>query len=354
MTSEAIKQSSITASPNSSQPFRKLGLFDRDFAIGSSYIDIGTLVKRNGTDYELEVMRDVRLAITDIPEAYRIPGWLLRGAVREDDNTKETRPGTPEGDEPGGVFERVYGHFFDPVNDKGLTIGPFTFGPRAPDWATLKGTKIGARENYYNWPSAREAMWRALTLKRILANGTFEQITPIGGLINRAADEAERKAYWATMFRSIGDVVHLMQDQAQPQHTRNDAHSGYGCVTAIDSCAGGHASFVENYLKARTLRQIRFTLDEGFLSLNPGLPVIVADPQQLDYCCYPKPMFANAEDFFSTTTGTANTTGAGLANYSNRGFYSFGTNVSNSVFPSPPQYGAGLGSETIDGDSRSR
>lgn len=64
--------------------------------------------------------------------------------------------------------------------------------------------------------SAREAMWRALTLKdqfgsRSIASGTSAR-----------ALEAERLAYWATVFRALGDVAHLIQDMAQPQHTRND------------------------------------------------------------------------------------------------------------------------------------
>lgn len=33
-----------------------------------------------------------------------------------------------------------------------------------------------------------------------------------------------RKAYWAALFRSLGDVVHLIQDMAQPQDMRYDAY----------------------------------------------------------------------------------------------------------------------------------
>jgi hypothetical protein len=39
-----------------------------------------------------------------------------------------------------------------------------------------------------------------------------------------ATSEAERKANLARMFRTLGDVMHIMQDMAQPQHTRNDSH----------------------------------------------------------------------------------------------------------------------------------
>ncbi len=33
-----------------------------------------------------------------------------------------------------------------------------------------------------------------------------------------------RHAYRATTFRALGDVLHLVQDMGQPQHTRNAAH----------------------------------------------------------------------------------------------------------------------------------
>ena len=96
-----------------------------------------------------------------------------------------------------------------------------------PDWALQPGVTVPISpinyvtgSNHYNIPSAREAMWRALTMTKLLPNGTLETILPGGNNFGAAAHEAERKAYWATTFRAIGDVVHLVQDLAQPQHTR--------------------------------------------------------------------------------------------------------------------------------------
>jgi hypothetical protein len=348
MTSEAIKQSKITAIPNTSPVLKKLGLYDKDFVIGSSYVDIGSsLYRRNTTGFEQKIIDSVsntQFTGLTLPASHTIPGWIVRGAVREDDNTLETKPGTPEGDEPGGVFQRVYGHFFDPVNDRALTIWPRTFGPRSIDWALVEGTAIPytpyantvVGQNHYNIPSAREAMWRALTLKtRIfndlpLSNGGNSALTSVA-----AAREDERKAYWATMFRAVGDVVHLLQDAAQPQHTRNDAHSGLGCVSVLETCALGHASFFENYLAARTLQSGRFTLDEGLTATTTGTARRTTAPQLL-YTGYTPPTFATYADYFSTGTGAANASGKGIANYSNRGFFSFGTNIgSNASYPLP-------------------
>jgi hypothetical protein len=260
MTAKAIEQSKITGNPNNSTVLKKLGLYDKDFVIGTSYLDIGSsITRRNTTNFENDIIVS-QVGNTEktglvMPAPHTIPGWIIRGAIREDDNTIETPASKPEGDEPGGVFNRVYGHFFDPQNDRPLTfLGER--GPRSPDWALVAGTQSSGRENHYNIPSAREAMWRALTLKKLLPNGTLESIIPGGNNVGAAAAEDERNAYWATTFRAVGDVVHLLQDAAQPQHTRNDAHSGLGCdprnFQAV--CLAGHDSFVEKYLKARTLR----------------------------------------------------------------------------------------------------
>jgi hypothetical protein len=265
MTSEAIKQSKITGTPNDSVVLKKLGLYNKDYVFKLRYIDIGSsLTDRNATFFESGVMERVREKITDIPNPYTIPGWIIRGAIREDDNTIETPASKPEGDEPGGVFNRVYGHFFDPQNDRPLTLLGER-GPKSPDWALEPDKTISGRANHYNIPSAREAMWRALTLKKLLPNKTLESILPGGNNFGADAAEDERKAYWATMFRAVGDVVHLLQDAAQPQHTRNDAHSGLGCDPRAfqDTCLAGHDSFVEKYLKARTLRATSFNHHSG-------------------------------------------------------------------------------------------
>ncbi|MGH8761579.1 MAG: hypothetical protein ACREVW_19080, partial [Burkholderiales bacterium] len=258
-----------------------------------------------------------------MPANYAFAGWLLRGAIREDDNTRDTPH--PEGDEPGGVFDRVFGHFFDPQNDLGLTVVA-PLGPRAVDWALLPDAAIGGRKNSFKISDAREAMWRALTLTRIDASGALsDDVRPAE--MATAPKEELRKAYWATTFRALGDAVHLVQDMAQPQHTRNDAHAGLGCIPGGGGCAGGHASFFENYLEARTTTVGFFHLKDGFLNQNPKPEAIRTNAGQLSYAGYAPPHFTTYAEYFSTGTGAANAAGKGLANYSNRGFYSFGTNI---------------------------
>jgi len=294
-----------------------------------------------------------------IPDTNSLGGWIIRGAIREDDNEISNGPNAePElkSDEPGGVFNRVFGHFFDPKNNAGLSVAGIPIQPRAVDWALVPGAAVNMpapRENHYKVGDAREAMWRALTLTRVVAGSvTSDGVVPtdIAGTNDAEKRENARKAYWATMFRALGDSVHLLQDMAQPQHTRNDWHSGLGCVPGI-ACALGHASFFENYLQARTLREYFFELKEGFTRPPNASPPIRAAVQPLDYTGYGSPpMFNSYADLFASATGGDNGTGKGLANYSNRGFYSFGTNIGSvrgSSYPSPSPNGSGLNTELV-------
>ena len=354
MTSEAVASSSLTRDPNVSALLKSLGLLDftPEFGIRyqgfESYVDMGsTITRRTGKSIEAVVMDAIRDDVTTlvVPHNFTITGWFMRGAIREDDNTLET----PTSDEPDGVFSRVFGHFFDPQIDRGLSTVYLRQQPRAVDWALLAGANVkpfpfGERENHYKIPDAREAMWRALTLKNyVLADDVY----PANWGNGPTQKESLRKAYWATTFRALGDAVHLLQDMAQPQHTRNDAHSGLGCV--LGSCAGGHDSYFEKYLRERTRGEKVVSIKEGINGPDTVTRIDIA-PTQLDYQGYAKPAFANYGDYFATAVGGGNVGGRGLANYSNRGFYSFGTNIGSAnaaQYPSPNPTGSGLGYDII-------
>ncbi|MBK6981862.1 MAG: hypothetical protein IPH30_10460 [Betaproteobacteria bacterium] len=367
MTAVAVATSRLGSSPVSSELLRQLGIVDFPLSFGQpmyppfgvSYLDMAaSLAVRSDRGIEDAVFR--RLVLDSglvIPDSNTIGGWIMRGGIREDDNEVSNGPNAkPElkSDEPGGVFNRVMGHFFDPKNNTGLSVAGIGIQPRAVDWALQSGAMVNAqRENHYKVGDAREAMWRALTLTRVAAGSvTSDGVVPtdIAGTNDLEKRENTRKAYWATMFRALGDSVHLLQDMAQPQHTRNDWHSGLGCVPGI-ACALGHASFFENYLQARTLREAFFELKEGFTRPPNASPPIRTTVQPLDYTSYGSPPeFNSYADYFATATGTDNSTGKGLANYSNRGFYSFGTNIRSvrgSTYPSPSPNGSGLNTEFV-------
>jgi len=137
---------------------------------------------------------------------------------------------------------------------------------------------------------------------------------------------------WATVFRSLGDTIHLLQDAAQPQHTRNDYH-GPG--------AGSQEGAFEGYINARVLQGVDTDDDgaageyvRGFFKDRVELP-------QISLGAYPNVMFSTPLRFFTTRpagSATFDPTGRmGLADYSNRGFFTGGTlPMASTGYQAPP------------------
>lgn len=282
-------------------------------------------------------------------EFLTIRGWMIRGAIREDDvyyrpTAERNNPQDDLCTQHTQPCWRVLNHFFDPYNNRQLSILPPLIGEwrmpvaKSPDWA------YGATDAFATAPSlnpskfnqfsifdAREAMYRAMTLRRKVL-GTTAYVDIFAG---QGGTDAERAAaqssYWATTFRALGSVVHHIQDMAQPQHTRSDAHAGedYESGGII-----GHKSFFENYVNARALRRTFVPLKEG----------IEQNTRPLPETAYPVPQFNTYADFWSTARGSGvrpdSLNGKGLADYTSRGFYSIGTNVGSNAgafYPQPGQ-----------------
>ncbi|MDD3516988.1 MAG: hypothetical protein PHQ14_01470 [Chromatiales bacterium] len=115
-----------------------------------------------------------------------IEGWLRQGAVREDGfNCLDGRP---------------VNHFFDPQNDRPLTVLGRELGLRSPDWALEDRMEAAGQD--YSLRDARDRFHEAMTL-------------PERHLRDRA---------FGLLFQTLGHVMHHVQDMAQPEHVRNDAH----------------------------------------------------------------------------------------------------------------------------------
>lgn len=301
LTYQAFKQS-ILADPGF---LIELGLENGKDPFGEIYYDINgnVIAERSAQLFEQQENR--------MPEGtapLSIEGWLMRGAIREDDAKGERNP---QDDPYNPDLRRPLHHFFDPINNRPLT----RFGlwyldndvHKAPDWAiggrdvfSFPNTPETGRRNHFTAFDAREAMYRALTGLDSSGNEV-------------ALAKKDRDKYWATTFRALGDIVHLAQDMAQPQHTRNDAHAG--------RLFAGHMSIYEAYIEARATGAKFFTIDGEKITPGP-----------LNYSGYAAPAFTKYGDFWSTRTGI---TGGGLADYSNRGFFSAGTNLGSNDYPSP-------------------
>ncbi|MBS0319936.1 MAG: hypothetical protein JSR18_05295 [Proteobacteria bacterium] len=251
--------------------------------------------------------------------------WLMQGVVREDDSQGESNPqDNPFIATANNERYRVLNHFLDPVNRKPLQFLDDR-GVRADDWAIgrIPGKGDNApdltRSNHFSVFDARESMYRALTGNA----GSGNEV---------AMTELERNRWWATTFRALGDVLHLIQDMAQPQHTRNDTHSGRLCPGDPDPmpripCTGGHKSVLEQYMNNRARGVPATTHIVCTNDTSPADYIGIAQP--LEYLGYPIPSRDSYGSFFFTETLS------GLADYSNRGFFSAGTNIGATTYALP-------------------
>lgn len=108
-------------------------------------------------------------------------------------------------EDEGGTFSgRFYNHFHNPLysynqwGDAGLTSAwPWVnSGNSAVLWAADDSS------NDWRWGRVRDYYYNALT----------------------SSVDADRQASFAQTFRGLGQVIHLIQDMAQPAHVRNDPH----------------------------------------------------------------------------------------------------------------------------------
>lgn len=267
--------------------------------------------------------RDILAAFNIKPAVEPVLSWMIFGAIREDDNPSEDPP-TPQDVTPG--LKRPLNHFYDPYYDRALDVPGLVLADgdvhKNPDWAigsfdsfTDPNRAETARTNHFTVMDAREAMFRALTLK-----GT------VGGrLVDLAANEDKstrqqwRQAYWATTLRALGHVLHSNQDMAQPQHVRNEPHSGKYCPTE-KVCPTGHSSVYEKYINMRARR------DDSFGVTGPFNTSIKLASAPLTFGAYPVPAFAKYTDYWSTSPRDPDVRGKGLAEYSNRNFFSAAKN----------------------------
>ncbi|OGI68354.1 MAG: hypothetical protein A2W18_01170 [Candidatus Muproteobacteria bacterium RBG_16_60_9] len=207
---------------------------------GDSYYDVsGNTVALRQADPN-GVLFDVKfMGLADPAQRFTLSAWMMRGAIREDDAFGEDNP-QDDPDPANARLRRPLHHFFDPFKNRGLEVPGIGLIDNdihtAPAWG-LGTTNANAfspphtpevnRRNHFSLFDAREAMYRALTGKKADSDDPF------------AATKEGRNKYWATTFRALGDVVHLVQDMGQPQHTRNDPHAG-----KFPESLTGHASML--------------------------------------------------------------------------------------------------------------
>jgi hypothetical protein len=120
---------------------------------------------------------------------------MANGAIREDDKLP---------------FPRSLNHFFDPQfgNFTGRALSlccGIANGSKSPDWALEDNSQIfpDPLPQSYSYRDGQQYLYNALT----------------------SSSPADRSQNFALLFRTLGQVVHHIQDMAQPQHVRNEPHN---------------------------------------------------------------------------------------------------------------------------------
>lgn len=184
---------------------------------------------------------------------------------------------------------RPVNHFFDPYRDRGL-FGLFN---ASPDWALEdRGEQF---RQIYSYREAKTYLRQAMT----------------------ATDPAEYRRLLTLTFRSLGQVIHHIQDMAQPEHTRNDQHLDF-----IDP------SYYERYSRSR---------HDG---TDPDAAAAFLSTLDLPYAGSPV-TFLTPRAYWTTNQGR------GMADFTNRNFVSKDTNfrllddapAANSEYPLPQPIG---------------
>lgn len=194
---------------------------------------------------------------------YSAGEWLINGSYWEDNFFP---------------VPRFKNHFYEPTTGLGLNGIACSFESSLA-WATIDS------ENIWGWNAAKNYF-----------NAALVSTVP-----------SDKDQNLANMFRSIGQLMHLIEDLAAPAHVRNDIH------LPVSSQKDLYEEFT-----AKRRRYLTYT----------GYPVV--DLQT----------FTNINSFWSNN-------GKGLAEYTNKNFLSRDTNISDNPYPSPLPIGEWLTTETI-------
>ncbi len=157
--------------------------------------------KRERVGLLLDVNDDRQRFRDSTAELATVSQLVLRGAKYEDDVL--------------ALPPRPLNHFFDPATGKGLSIDPLQFVGILPASVVLLIAGVNAT-NQASPDWALESTAVNDFSRRALSNFMYDAyLKPTKG---------ERDAAMGRMFETIGRLVHHVQDMAQPQHVRNDAH----------------------------------------------------------------------------------------------------------------------------------
>jgi hypothetical protein len=203
---------------------------------------------------------------------------------------------------------RPVNHFFDPTTGNPLSV--LVIPPEllqwlggidytSPDWALEDNNKTAPiSAQIFSYAHARNYFFDALTYS------TVTSPTPQSA----QADAAYRAQSWGKVFQAIGQVMHHIQDMAQPQHVRNEPHLDKGDwhVGNVQLNPFYHPSLYENYTLTKDISSLLTTT-------YPALDLTVFTT--------PRSLWING--------------GKGIAEFTNSNFFSARTNIGHDPYNLP-------------------
>ena len=213
--------------------------------------------------------------------------------------TELVRDGAFDEDRP--ILWRPRHHFHNPRlawDQAGWRPPPFSvqLGESSVIWSQDENQVVGGK---HSWKDARDTYFQALT----------------------ATSDSERKRLYAETFKSLGHLIHLVQDAAVPSHTRNDTHLNYKGIGNPDSFHGWSESGLALSMIARANPPPFNTSLLNQSSANPNAPVPIA-------------RIIDSTDGDIGTLGLTPGISMGISEYSSANFFSDET-VNSSDFLSP-------------------
>jgi len=197
---------------------------------------------------------------------------------------------------------RPLNHFYDPqyhVNGVfGRGLAALRSGNASPDWAlgdTGEPPDLNTSQiNLNSYRRAEQYFYAALT----------------------GSDLASRTASYSLMFQSLGQVIHHIQDMAQPQHVRNDSHFHEPWVPSLLTPWGFYETYTQSDKSAQTSSQA--AIDSMVNSVAYGTPDFQFVRQYWYSPGNPQPAYLGmaeytAGNFVSSGTEFVATAGGGVA-----------------------------------------
>lgn len=192
---------------------------------------------------------------------------------------------------------RSLNHFFNPVTNAPL-VSSIVSTYTSPDWALAPVNSISnpAFSQTNSFEDARNYEWLALT----------------------APSPSIRFENLGLMYQSLGQVIHHLEDMAQPQHARDEAHCNvtWGCELPGAVFGLYHPSAYEEYMLGCTVNP-----GGNCPSLSGNYAAVFDQNNPNTY------LFFQPRDFWTTSAqGNGGFPGLGLAEYTNAGFVGARTN----------------------------